>query len=180
LKRLYIDYTKCVGCELCAIRCSVEKTGACNPSQARIHLVKEEEKAILMPAACRHCEEPKCLPACPVKCIHKDPATGLVSIDPAVCIGCRLCQEACPYGGPVGVPRPGGATKPSKTIKVLCDLCAGHPTCVDFCPTGALEYISLEPIHQRRQDLELAEISHVIAERKRQAAARKAGKGGQP
>lgn len=168
-----------MGCELCAIRCSVEKTGTCNPSRARIHLVKEEEHAVLMPAACRHCVEPKCLPACPVKCIQQDPATGLVSIDMAVCIGCKLCQEVCPYGGPVGVPRPDGGMKPSRTIKVLCDLCSGHPACVDFCPTGALEYAEADPERQQRQDRQLPQLAALIAERKARAAARKAGKGGQ-
>lgn len=55
---IFVDYDKCVGCELCVMRCSLEKTGTCNPAWSRIHVLKQEEEGITMPVLCRHCEEP--------------------------------------------------------------------------------------------------------------------------
>jgi len=141
MKMIFVDYDKCVGCEMCSMRCSLEKTGLVNPAQARIHLVKIEEEGYMMPALCRHCNKPKCIPACPVDAIVKDENTGMVSIIAETCIGCKLCVEACSYGGPVGLPRGEGQTKPSATIKVLCDHCGGEPKCIEFCPTEAITYI---------------------------------------
>jgi Fe-S-cluster-containing hydrogenase component 2 len=33
-----------------------------------------------------------------------------------------------------------------KKVAVTCDLCGGDPTCVKFCPTGALLYLSSEEV----------------------------------
>jgi Fe-S-cluster-containing dehydrogenase component len=123
------------------MRCSLEKIGLINPAQARINIVRIEEEGIVMPALCRHCEVPKCVPACPLNCISKDILTSLVSINRETCIGCNLCSKACEYGGPVGAPRDGSKIKPNTTIKVLCDHCGGDPECVKVCPTGAITYI---------------------------------------
>jgi len=167
LKRLVIDYEKCVGCELCAMRCSLEKTGMVNPSRARIHIVRIEEEGIMMPAVCRHCDQPACIPACPVKnCITRDAETGLVSINAELCIGCKKCTEACPYGGPTGVPRENPRPKQSSTIKVLCDLCRGNPACVEFCPTGCLRYTEADPALAEREKKGKEELATLIAQRK--------------
>lgn len=50
--------------------------------------------------SCFHCEHPACLRACPVGAISKDPDDGVVLIDQDMCIGCRRCNWACPYGAP--------------------------------------------------------------------------------
>jgi Fe-S-cluster-containing hydrogenase component 2 len=42
---------------------------------------------------------------------------------------------ACPFGQIIVGPR-GKAEK--------CDLCLGEPTCVEFCPSGALTYREME------------------------------------
>ena len=166
MKYLFVDYEKCVGCEICALRCSLEKTGVCNPSAARIHIVREEEQGVMMPAVCRHCDEPRCAPVCPVKAISKDAPTGLVRIDPDVCIGCKLCAEACPYGGPTGIPRPGGQINPSATIKVLCDLCGGNPACTDMCPTAALQFLGPDAVSLRRQREGQEKLAVLLARRR--------------
>ena len=95
----------------------------------------------MMPAVCRHCDEPYCIPACPVNAISKNVETGLVRIDANICIGCKLCLEACPYGGPVSIPVTG---KKVSNIKVTCDLCNGHPVCIEVCPTGTLQFVTID------------------------------------
>ena len=148
MQGLYIDYEKCVGCELCTMRCSLEKTSRVNPAESRIRLVRIEEEGIVMPAVCRHCDEPYCIPACPVNAISKNAETGLVQIDADICTGCKLCLEACPYSGPVNVTVIG---KKVSSIKVICDLCNGHPACVEVCPTGTLQFVTIDDAMAERQ-----------------------------
>jgi len=49
-----------------------------------------------MPVQCQQCEKPPCVKACPVRATFRDHA-GVVLIDYNWCIGCRMCQLACPY-----------------------------------------------------------------------------------
>ena len=49
------------------------------------------------PRPCQHCEDPPCRDVCPVRARHKRD-DGLVLTDYELCIGCRYCQVACPYG----------------------------------------------------------------------------------
>ncbi len=99
-----IDVRKCVGCSACTIACAVENK---LPPGMFYRVVQEEMtgeypdvRRRFFPRPCLHCDNPPCIPACPVepvKATHKRP-DGIVAIDYERCIGCGLCVAACPYG----------------------------------------------------------------------------------
>ena len=120
---------------------------------------------VLLPVACRHCENPHCMSDCPVDAITRAP-TGEVFINQQTCIGCANCHNNCPYGvismvdptaghmepqgwlgwltNAVGLTKPRHVhhdpNAPHVTKAVKCDLCkdtGGSPACVAACPTGA-------------------------------------------
>ena len=71
--------------------------------------------------------------------MHKG-AFGVVSYDPAKCVGCRYCETACPFN----VPKFEWAKKAPKIVK--CELCRDRlaqgkqPACTEVCPRGAVIY----------------------------------------
>ena len=93
--------------------------------------------------SCLHCAKPACLEVCPVDAISKRAEDGIVVVDRAVCIGCRSCARACPYGAPQ-FGRDGTMQK--------CNLCLGRitrgevPACVATCPGEALDFGPIEKL----------------------------------
>jgi len=153
---ILFDGSKCIGCKACQVACKswyelpAEATelgeSFNNPPDLtphtwlRIHFVERvrdgDFRWYFQRISCMHCDEPPCVYNCPTTAIRKLPE-GPVVIDQALCIGCYLCVQTCPFG----VPRvqPGeGAFK--------CTMCADRiaagrkPACVESCPVDALEF----------------------------------------
>ncbi|MBM3949869.1 MAG: 4Fe-4S dicluster domain-containing protein [Rhodospirillales bacterium] len=50
-----------------------------------------------LPVMCQHCEHPPCVDVCPTGASFRR-ADGVVLVDKHICIGCRYCMMACPFG----------------------------------------------------------------------------------
>ncbi len=98
---MVIDTRKCVGCSACTIACIAENK--LPPGVVYRPVVTEEfgeypnVSLRYTPRPCMQCDEPPCVPVCPVNATWKR-ADGIVAIDYDKCIGCRYCITACPYG----------------------------------------------------------------------------------
>lgn len=133
---LHINPSECTGCMQCEMACSYQKEGAFNPAKSRIKIFKFEADARNVPFTCTQCAEAWCLSVCPVEAISIDQATGAKVVAEPICVGCKVCTIACPFG----TINYNHATQ--KVIK--CDLCGGDPACVKICPTDALTFIDVE------------------------------------
>jgi ferredoxin len=102
---------------------------------------------------CNHCIEPPSLKGCPVDAYSKSTETGIVLLDPNVCIGCGYCTWNCPYGVP--------QYNPERGVVGKCDLCHNRlaegrlPACSEACPEDAIQ-VELVNIAEWRQDCEAA------------------------
>lgn len=116
-------------CAACRKRCSEIKQGKGSEGIGieEIHIPEIDVHKVNV---CNQCSEPACLEVCPTGAITKSEADGIVRIKETKCLGCGLCDLACPYGGIDFHP---GSKKASK-----CDLCDGDPQCLSACPTKAI------------------------------------------
>jgi carbon-monoxide dehydrogenase iron sulfur subunit len=130
---LVVDHEKCTGCRLCEIVCSVEHVGVSSPSRSRIHVIKWPLEGFELPMLCQQCEDAPCVAVCPKDALSRDFSLGRVALDYDLCIGCKMCVTACPFGGM-------GIDIVARQV-IKCDLCDGNPACVRFCDPGALQFV---------------------------------------
>lgn len=104
---MVIDLQKCVGCGACAFACKAEnntRTRGDGQSHNWADFVMRTEGTFpkvthwVMPVLCNHCSDAPCVAACPVtpKAMFKT-REGVTMHNDERCIGCRACQNACPY-----------------------------------------------------------------------------------
>jgi len=136
-KRIVLDLDLCCGCRSCEAACRAAFKG-----EARIRHADLSGIAYL-PLACKHCKEPLCVASCPVDAIKKDEESGLVIRSSFVCIGCKSCVFACPFGA-IDAPL-------VRHVSQKCNLCRDRedgPRCVAACSSGALQFLSDDEIKQ--------------------------------
>ena len=138
-KILVIDHQKCTGCRLCEMVCSAKHTDVNSPNRSRIHVIKWPMEGFQLPMLYQQCEEAPCIAVCPKEALARDLTLGRVTLDYDLCIGCKMCVIACPFGGM-------GIDAVLRQV-IKCDLCDGDPVCVRFCDPGALQFLPASSVN---------------------------------
>jgi Fe-S-cluster-containing dehydrogenase component len=160
---LVIDLDTCVGCHACAVNCKEWNTSGHSaplpdfeayqgsPSGVwfnRIHSFEvgdgADGRTVHFPKNCLHCETPACVTVCPTGASFKRAEDGIVLVDADLCIGCKLCSWACPYGA--------REFDDDAGVMKKCTLCIDKiynenlpeadrvPACVATCPASARHF----------------------------------------
>ncbi|MEJ2185123.1 MAG: 4Fe-4S dicluster domain-containing protein [Gemmatimonadota bacterium] len=176
---ILVDTTRCVGCEECVLACKKEnglgpdelrpgQLSVDSLSSTRFTTVLRRPGNHFVKQQCRHCLEPACVSACLVGAMQKTPE-GPVVYDAELCMGCRYCMVACPYG----IPRYEWDETVPHVAK--CTLCyprlkeGKEPACVEACPQDALLFGSrrdlLDEAHRRLAARPDVYVPHVYGEK---------------
>lgn len=141
---------ECIGCRACEIACKDKNGLDAGPRFRRVAYVEggtfPDVFAYKVNMSCNHCAEPACLPTCPTGAIYKRKNDGIVDIDSTLCIGCRRCEAACPYGAPQFIP--------DQNIVSKCNMCvdeidAGRkPYCVMACMMRVLDIGDIDKLRE--------------------------------
>ena len=160
---LVIDLDTCVGCHACAVNCKEWNTSGHyapltdfdayqeHPQGVwlnRVHTYEAgtgpDSRTVHFPRSCLHCETPDCVTVCPTGASYKRAEDGIVLVNSDICIGCKLCSWACPYGAREFDEDQGTMKK--------CTLCIDRiynenipetervPACVSTCPAHARHF----------------------------------------
>ena len=140
LRSIYINEDVCIGCGLCRVYCQTEHSKSKDIIKAfkkespkplpRIRVERKGEVSFAV--QCLHCDEPWCVYSCLTGAMHKDPESGVVTVDSDKCMGCWTCLLVCPYGALV--------RDDNRKVTAKCDMCPEQdiPVCVANCPNEAL------------------------------------------
>ena len=160
---LVIDLDICVGCHACATNCKEWNTGAKSAPLTdldpygkadgvwfnRIHTYETEDaegtsRTVHFPRSCLHCDDAPCVTVCPTGASYKREEDGIVLVNEDICIGCKLCSWACPYGAREYDEHEGVMKKCTLCIDKIYNetlpLESRAPACVSTCPTGARSF----------------------------------------
>lgn len=154
-KKLSIDPLKCTGCGDCETACARKHTKTGDIKKARIRIISDnKDDGFYLPSTCQHCENPPCMAVCPQGAIVRDPESDAVKIDKSLCIGCRMCVSACPFGAMDFDEDQASAYK--------CDLCDGAPECVRVCEAKAIDYVDVNQLNYYRLKESSGKYYHVV------------------
>jgi Fe-S-cluster-containing dehydrogenase component/formate-dependent nitrite reductase membrane component NrfD len=134
-----IDNRKCIGCHACSTACKMENDVPLGVYRTWVKYVETglypDVRRHFQVTRCNHCANPPCVRICPVTAMYQR-GDGIVEFDPAACIGCKACMQACPYDAIYIDPESHTAAK--------CHYCAHRtdlglePACVIVCPEHAI------------------------------------------
>jgi Fe-S-cluster-containing dehydrogenase component len=160
---LVIDLDICVGCHACAVACKEWNSGGhaapltdflpygADPDGVwfnRVHSFETrldgETNTVHFPRSCLHCENPACVEVCPTGASFKRAEDGIVLVAEDLCIGCKLCSWACPYGAREYDANEGVMKKCTLCIDRIynenLDVAERVPACVSCCPVNARHF----------------------------------------
>lgn len=155
-KLLMVHPDRCVGCQSCTMACAFEHEGSQRVDASRVHIYKWDMEGISVPMLCQQCSDAACVTVCPTGAMHRNAATAMIELDGGLCIRCKMCTMACPFGN---------AVYDALTDSIFkCDTCAGDPACVQVCPSDALEYVEDVVSTQSRQKNFASKLKAVFAD----------------
>lgn len=154
------DSTRCIGCRKCESACNEvnnlpkpkksftdlsvlntrRRTDAASYTVVNKYNVAGLEHPVFRKVQCNHCQEPACASACFVKAFTKNP-DGSVTYNGDLCVGCRYCMVACPFGVPAFE-----YEEAYDPLVTKCTMCHPRiqegklPGCVEKCPKEALTF----------------------------------------
>ncbi|MEA3467903.1 MAG: 4Fe-4S dicluster domain-containing protein [Thermodesulfobacteriota bacterium] len=135
---MIIDLNRCTGCQSCVVSCKGHSMTAPEKFNTRLITMEKDNspaQVIFTPVQCNQCDDPPCVPACPVNATFKLD-NGIVVTDWDKCQSTGDCIAACPYEARFADSRHG-----QKVDK--CDFCMDRlmqglePACVEACSSGA-------------------------------------------
>jgi Fe-S-cluster-containing dehydrogenase component len=144
-----IDASKCDKCYACEVACL-----EAHPDHNKPLCIVDASTGEGVSLHCLHCASAACLAACPTGNIYRESRYGVVAAHGNLCIGCKQCVMACPFGMIVWDEAKGIATK--------CDMCLERldegkaPACVDGCPTGSLTVPDTTGVSASQRQMALA------------------------
>tara|TARA_R110001583_G_scaffold184657_1_gene344160 strand:- start:6769 stop:7476 length:708 start_codon:yes stop_codon:yes gene_type:complete len=151
---MVFDQNKCTGCGECKLACNT----ANNLPEGKSKCLMEHQSGGVEGKACPHCGKDKCncerkfvrvscqqcknapcVSVCPTGAAHRDPKTGIVTMDKSKCAGCKYCIGACPYNARF--------INEDTNVADNCDFCLSSklskgelPACVQLCKYDALVF----------------------------------------
>ncbi len=137
------DVEQCIGCKACEVHCKTKNNSGegaffCKMMEVGPKVRNNVPVIDFVYMACFHCEKPWCVDACPTGAMQKREKDGIVFVEESLCVGCKACMTACPWGVPQWDVNSGKVDK--------CDLCKDRideglePACVTKCTTNCLTF----------------------------------------
>mgnify|MGYP001765593545 CR=1 FL=1 len=170
---MVVDVGKCIGCQACTIACIMENNVPEDSFRTFVSTYEVAQagqvNAYMLPRLCNHCDNPPCVPVCPVGATFKA-ADGQVLVDADACVGCGYCVQACPYDARF-------INKETRTAD-KCTFCSHRveagllPACVETCVGGARIFGDLADANSA--------VSRILAERRNEIAVLKPEEKTQP
>lgn len=160
---IVVRVDRCLGCKSCEMACAVEHSESKDLYKAiheaprpRARVSVQQGAGFAVPLQCRHCEDAPCIEICPTNALNRADKDSPVIIDHDLCIGCKWCILACPFGVIY--------LDEENRIIAKCDQCfervgrGEKPACVTACPTGTLKFKTMKEVLAEKRKASLVQI----------------------